>query len=151
MEVLKGTVFAKSILLKRYIEKYVYDEKDISDPKFIHHIDKCMMKIQKKILFYSAEYKHQYDLRDLNCWTNLITKEMDEMKADGHISPLDLLEHFTYRLHYLSDRMRFERFIHLQMIWFYTRSRLVYIPSERGSYVEADDSFHPEIIPQWHD
>lgn len=146
-----GTVLITSENLVDYIGKYIKSGKDLSDFKFIRKVDSEMSKIQKHILKNSVYLNSFVDKRDIDHWGTLAKRDMDEDVINGETTKLAIVEGFCSRLSYLSDRMGFDRFIHLQMLWYYARSRLLFVPSENGKFNEETDSFDKDVIPTWED
>jgi len=146
-----STVLITSENLVEYIEKYIKSGKDLSDFKFIRKVDSEMSKIQKHILKNSVYLNSFVDKRVIDHWGTLAKRDMDEDVINGETTKLAIVVGFCSRLSYLSDRMGFDRFIHLQMLWYYARSRLLFVPSKNGKFNEETDSFDKDVIPTWED
>ena len=144
-------VYGVAITLVRYIRKYIENENDISDLKFINHIDKKMTVLYQKVMRRGLEYTPYLAFTDVKHWAQLATMDTEELIEDNKTDKLSLFNNFFHRLEYLSDRLGSDRFIHLLLLWFYARSRLLYIPCADGKYNHDKNCFEKNIITQWED
>jgi hypothetical protein len=153
LPIIRGFVYSKVCVraekLVHFIEKYIESNKDLSDFDFIRTIDVHMIYIQKHILKRSVYLTSYHSLETMNHWTGMVIKDMEDEIKEGKTDKLSMLESFNSRLNYLSDRMGFERFIHLQLLWYYTRSRLLYEPDKDGRFFPETETWDENIETTW--
>ena len=137
---IKRDVFTQAIQIHQYIDD-VWLKKIKSDytyqfhnPKYIKKVDMMFLELERRVLNRSRELSPAYS-NDLLSWISCTWERY--LNDESDYSQMALLNKLSERLEYFSDRMCFERFVHVKMLWTFIRHRLLF--QDEKIYCEWDE------------